>query len=90
VRPEPVGPERRQCQQHTQPQPTEQSPTDLFGTAREHGIHGTDEVAEVVGGRNQTGGSQVDLTFAEQVRHLRCEGETPDPHGHHQGDKTGE
>ncbi|MNP28821.1 hypothetical protein D3C76_1218170 [compost metagenome] len=89
VRPETIGPERRQGQQHAEPQSAEQAPTHLRGTPGKHGVHRTNEIPEVVGGGNQPGGGQVDLAFAEQVRQLRCQGKTADAHGHHQGNETG-
>ena len=87
--PEAVRPERRQRQQHAKPQATVQSPLNLLRTMGKHRIHRPEQVAEVIGRGNQTGGSQVKLPFAEQVRHLRGEGEAPDAHGHHQGDEAG-
>jgi len=57
--------------------------------AGEHRIHGTDEIAQVVGGGYQSRPRQVDLTFIEQVWQLRGEGEAANAHGHHQGDKAG-
>jgi hypothetical protein len=66
-----------------------QTPLHLRRTMGEHRIHRAQQIAQVVGRGNQTGGRQVDLTFAEQVRQLRGEGETADAHGHHQGDETG-
>ena len=83
MRPEPVGPERRQGQQHTQPQTAQQATAHLLGTTREHRVHGTDEVAQVIGSGNQSGVGQVDLAFAEQMRQLRRQGKTADAHGHH-------
>ncbi|MCY1404158.1 hypothetical protein D9M71_193600 [compost metagenome] len=89
VRPETIGPERRQGQQHAQPQSAEQASAHLWRTPGKHGIHCADEITEVVGGGNQPGGSQVDLAFAEQVRQLWCQGKTADAHGHHQGNEAG-
>eukprot|EP01034_Spumella_vulgaris_P043116 gene43116-53515_t len=53
-------------------------------TAREHRVHGPHEIAQVVGRGNQPGGGQVDLPFAEQVRHLRGESKAANAHGHRQ------
>jgi len=57
--------------------------------AGEYRIHRADEIAQVVGRRNQASAGQVDLAFAEQMRHLRGECEAANAHGHHQGDKAG-
>ncbi|MNI59470.1 hypothetical protein D3C73_1146340 [compost metagenome] len=90
MRPEAVGPERCEGQQYTQPQAAEQALADLRRATAEHRVHGTDEITQVVGGGDQPGCRQVDLPFAEQVRHLRGEGEAPDAHGHHERDEAGE
>ena len=90
MRPEPVGPERGQGQQHTQPQPGQQAPAHLGGAVREHRVEGAEQVAQVIGGGYQPGGGQADLAFADQVRQLRGEGESADAHGHHQGNEAGQ
>jgi len=53
-------------------------------------VHRSHEVTQVIGGGDQPGAGQVDLAFAEQMGHLRGEGEAANAHGHHQGDKAGE
>ena len=58
--------------------------------AGEDRVHCANEVAQVIGSCDQPGTGQVDLAFAEQMRHLRGEGEAANAHGHHQGDKAGD
>ncbi|AZE85125.1 hypothetical protein C4J98_3729 [Pseudomonas orientalis] len=89
VRPEAVGPIGRQGQQHAEPQSAVQAPLNMVMTAGEYRVHRTDKVTQVVGGRDQPGAGQVDLAFAEQMRHLRGKGKAANAHGHHQGDKAG-
>ncbi|MCY1422194.1 hypothetical protein D9M71_378690 [compost metagenome] len=90
MRPETVSPIRCQGQFNAQPQATVQAQAHLCRAAGKHAIQGTDEVAQVVGSGNDAGGTQADLTFAEQMRQLWRQGKAADTHGHHQGDKTGE
>ena len=85
-----MGPVRRQGQQHAQPQPAVQATAYRVMAARENRIHRADEVAQVVGGGDQPGTGQINLPLAEQMWHLRGEGEAANAHGHHQGDKAGE
>jgi len=58
--------------------------------AGEDRIHRANEVTQVIGGSDQACAGQVDLPFAEQMRHLWREGEASNAHGHHQGDEAGE
>ncbi|MNH42664.1 hypothetical protein D3C79_1044070 [compost metagenome] len=67
-----------------------QAQPDLSGAAGEHGVCRANEIAQIVGRRDQACGGQVELAFGDQLRQLRGESEAADAHGHHQRHGAGQ
>ncbi|MNN84595.1 hypothetical protein D3C81_2017750 [compost metagenome] len=67
-----------------------QAQPNLGRGAGEHGIHCTQEVAQVIGCCDQPSGREVELAFSDQLRQLRGQGEAAYAHGHHQRHGAGQ